>query len=218
MRILHVSDSHGLPPSCPDEDFDVIVHSGDFCPNRSFANKTLEVPFQTYWCENTLSWLHPKYWTVPVVITPGNHDYIDVAFQMREIGIDARLACDNFVDVDGISFWGHPWTPEFFGWNWMCDREEMRKRLARAAELLEQGGVDVFVSHGPMWGIFDRNREGKHCGCPELGRVLEFARHTPKALLHGHIHEANNVVQLDEEWDGMIISNAALGQRIVEIS
>ncbi len=213
MKILHMSDTHGRMP-VPEGDFDVIVHSGDFLPNRSFGNRPIETVFQQCWIEENAPKFSPHYWTKPVLITPGNHDFIDVTPALRAVGIDARLLCNGMLEVDGVNFWGHPWTPTFCEWNWMCGPEEMRGNLAPAVDLMNQGEIDVFVSHGPMWGVLDRNQDGERCGCKLLRWVMQDVRHQPKLLLHGHIHESVGLIG----WSrGMIVSNAATTQRIVTL-
>lgn len=213
MRILHLSDTHGHLPKLKGE-WDLVVHSGDFLPNRSFGNRTIEEAFQPHWLEENASKFDPSYWLTPIVIVPGNHDFIDVTPHLRAVGIDARLLCNGILDIGGVGFYGSPWTPTFFDWNWMCGPFEMEHHLSPAVELMEQSAVDVFVSHGPMYGVLDRNRDGERCGCKVLRRTMQNVRHPPKLLLHGHIHESAGIIG----WSrGMKISNAALTQRIIEI-
>jgi Icc-related predicted phosphoesterase len=213
MRILHISDTHGRLPD-PVGDFDVIVHSGDFMPNRSWGIRPIEYEFQRYWLEQNAPKFSPRYWAKPLLICPGNHDYVDPVPILKNLGIDARTLCNNAVEVDDVSFYGHPWTPTFYDWNWMCGSTEMRLRLSGATELMNQGGIDVFVAHGPMYGVLDRNAQGERCGCRVLRETMRDVRHPPKLLLHGHIHESAGIVG----WSrGMVVSNAACTQRILEL-
>lgn len=211
MRILHISDTHGLPPTPPDPDnFDVVVHSGDLMPNRTFGLKVVEETFQAYWIENTAHEFHEHYRAKPFLFVPGNHDYIDPVPALRAHGIDARSLCETSVELEGVTFYGHPWSPEFGGWNWMCGEREMGERLAPFA----RRGANVLVSHGPMYGVLDRNRSGHRCGCKVLRSVLQDMAEPPKALLHGHIHEAAGLMR----WSrGIDVSNAARTQRIVTV-
>jgi predicted phosphodiesterase len=50
VKILHISDTHGRMPELRGE-HDVIVHSGDMLPNRSFGISAIEETFQRYWVE-----------------------------------------------------------------------------------------------------------------------------------------------------------------------
>ncbi len=214
VKILHVSDTHGWMPTFPAGDYDVIVHSGDLLPNASYGNRPVEEFFQAKWIADhaakLLAWIGTGR---PFLYTPGNHDYVDPTPVLRRLGVDARFLV-GALDVDGVRFWGHPWTPEFCGWNWMCEAEEMREHLEPVVDLLERGEIDVFVSHGPMFGVLDRNRDGSRCGSHELREVMQNAKHPPRLLLHGHIHEAAGL----QAWSrGMIVSNAATTHRVLEL-
>ncbi len=212
-RILHISDTHGtMPPLVGD--FDVVVHSGDFCSNRTFGIRSIEETFQPHWLNEKAAKLRAWLGSKPVLVCSGNHDFVPVVPHLRAAGIAAHSLDDALVDIDGVSFYGFPWTPPFFDWNWMCGPIEMRHRLVPAIELMEQGGIDVFVAHGPMYGVLDRNQDGERCGSKVVREVMQSVRHAPRALLHGHIHESAGLIG----WSrGMVVSNAATTQRIVTV-
>ncbi len=211
MKILHISDTHGGMPSLL-ADGDVIVHSGDLLPNRSFGMRQIEETFQPYWIDDRAKRLKAWIGDRPFLYTPGNHDYVDPTPRMREAGIDARLLCNGSAEIDGVTFYGSPWTPTFSDWNWMCGPVELRHHLAPAVEMLEQGAIDVFVSHGPMYGVLDRNAGGFRCGSEVIRDIMQTVRRPPKLFLHGHIHEAAGL----QGWSrGVIVSNAACTQRCI---
>lgn len=220
MRILHISDTHGTWPIPETDGYDVVVHSGDVLPNFSFGVSVVEVARQPLWIAKHAKDIPEGYRRTPVVVCLGNHDYVDPTPALREAGIDARLVQDEVVEVLGVRFWGHPWTPRFCDWNYNCSLEEMSRRLRPLHAALDDGRVDVLVSHGPMRRVLDRNRQGERCGCPLLRDVLLTCGHLPKAMLCGHIHESAGV----KDWARagpnaarMIVSNAALTQRIVVV-
>ena len=213
MRILHISDTHGLPIEPPDEPFDVVVHSGDLMPNASFGVRAIERRFQPQWLEERLSNLPPRYRDQPMLLCPGNHDFVDPTPALRKAGVDARLLI-GALEVGGVRFWGHPWTPTFYDWNYMCEPDAMEEHLAPVAERMARGEIDVLVSHGPMRGVLDRNQSGERCGCPVLRRVLEAASRRPRLVLCGHIHESAGEMQ----WKDVTVSNAACTQRILTLS
>lgn len=214
MKILHISDTHGGMPLLQAEG-DIVVHSGDMMPNRSFGIREIEYTFQRYWIEDVSARMKAWIGDRPFLFTPGNHDYIDPTPVMRDADIDARLLCNGSLTVDGVRFYGSPWTPMFCGWNWMCsDAGEMHGNLAPAVEGFELGEIDVFVSHGPMFGVLDRNASGERCGSKVLREVMQNAEHPPKLFLHGHIHEGCGV----QGWSrGVIVSNAACSQRVLTV-
>lgn len=213
MKILHISDTHGVTPSLLKEG-DVIVHSGDLMPNRTFGNRSVEETFQQFWVETNAKRLKSWIGTRPFVFCPGNHDFIDPTPILRNAGVDAHWLCDDTLTIDEVMFYGFPWTPTFYDWNWMCGPTELRRRLAPAVELLEQGAVDVFVAHGPMFGVLDRNDGGEHCGSALVRDAMQKVRHAPRLFLCGHIHESAGV----QAWSrGITVSNAACRQNVLVI-
>lgn len=212
MKILHVSDTHGGMPNLIDRDsVDVIVHSGDLCPNKSFGIRPIEETFQEHWLKDNASRLRTWLGTdKPVLICPGNHDFMNTARFLADAGIHALWMKDGFYELNGVGFYGFPWTPVFYDWNYMCGPTEMSARLEPARDYQ----IDVFISHGPMNGILDRNDDGEHCGSLELRLFIQSLEYKPKLICHGHIHESAGFVG----WsNGIRVSNAACTQRIIEI-
>lgn len=213
MKILHLSDTHGGMPTLQSAG-DVVVHSGDLLPNRSFGNRTIEHAVQRYWLEDNMTKFKPWLGKRTLLYCPGNHDFVDPVPYFRDVGVDARLLCNSFLELEGVGFYGFPWTPTFYDWNWMCGPEEMRTRLAPAVELMEQDTIDVFISHGPMYGVLDRNNQGERCGSKVVRDVMQTVNHPPKLFLHGHIHEAAGI----QGWSrGMFVSNAACTQHVLSV-
>jgi len=214
LKLLHLSDTHGTMPPLS-SDADVIVHSGDILPNRTFGIRPVEETFQRYWLEEHAAKIRTWIGSRPFLVCPGNHDFIDPTPYLRDAGVDAHSLCDRFLEIDGVRFYGYPWVPVFGPWNWMASPRERLARLVPAVERMDAGEIDVFVAHGPMFGVLDRNAEGERCGSRVLRDALREARFAPKFLLHGHIHEAAGV----QGWSrGMIVSNAARTQRVLEVS
>lgn len=216
LRICHLSDTHGHLPDLPDPStYDVLVHSGDFCPNRTFGNRPVEETYQDYWMQEKGNRLREWVGEKPILVIPGNHDYINIAYRLvRYAGVNAIDLEDKFVEYEGVGFYGYPWVPEFLNWNYMASPRERRQRLMPAVELMEQGAIDVFVAHGPMHGVLDRNAEGIRCGSRVMRQTMQTVRHPPKLFLHGHIHEAAGV----QGWtNGVIVSNAACTVRVLTL-
>lgn len=208
-RILHISDTHGGLPTLRGE-FDVVVHSGDFLPNRSFGHRVVEETFQCAWIENNAArlraWLDDK----PLLLTHGNHDFVDAAPILRSLGIDAHCLDNRKHTFNGISFYGFPYVPYFRGvWNFECTQHELEVRT----ETMDLEGVDVLVAHSPIYGLLDRNAEGTRCGSKPMRRFLESSAHVPSWYLCGHIHEAAGYKRWKRDID---VSNAACDQRVID--
>ena len=189
MRIVCVSDTHGyhgrteLPPG------DILVHAGDITRHGSLED-----------VEDFDRWLGSLSHKHKIVIC-GNHDW---CFQEAPAEARARLTNaiyleDSGCEIEGLKFYGSPWTPWFSDWAFMLPRgAEMAAKWARIPN-----GLDVLVTHGPPDGILDRNRTGGCCGCRDLlYRVLEVK---PRMHVFGHIHEAAG----RSEIDGTLFLNAS---------
>jgi Icc-related predicted phosphoesterase len=54
--------------------------------------------------------------------------------------------------------------------------------------------TDILITHGPPYGILDKNRVGFSAGCQSLKRAVK--RIHPKLHVFGHIHEAGGMVEM----------------------
>ena len=131
------------------------------------------------------------------VVIAGNHDK---PFQVNQteaisalIGNDPTIHYlqDSAITIDGIKFYGSPWTPTFMNWYFMADKgEEIQQMWSKIPT-----DADVFITHGPPAGILD-NVKGTPEGCIDLlKRVSEV---NPKCHIFGHIHEGYGMRQREE--------------------
>ncbi len=212
-RLLHISDTHGTFPHLQG-DFDLIVHSGDFFPNATRGNRLTEPGWQEGWLQNQAEALVNWARGVPLVYCPGNHDF--AAHALGLYGADV-LEPYKPVEVDGVSFVGFPFI------NWICDEWNYEMRPGEMVDACKRLGdvlrsrpepVDVLVCHTGIYGTLDGSC-GDHYGSAPLGRMLMDLppKRRPKVLLHGHFHESNGVAM----FGGILVSNAATTQRVVEI-
>lgn len=164
-------------------DGDVLIHAGDFI--GSLARQERDLISLNAWL-GTLPHAHK-------ILVPGNHDSLlerDPA-HARALLSNATVLIDEEVTIDGVRFYGSPWTPEFCNWYFMRRRgKEIAEKWAMIPE-----GIDVLTTHGPPKGILDEvmsfscktgEWEPEHVGCEDLmARVLEVK---PKVHVFGHIH------------------------------
>ncbi len=213
VRVLHISDNHGVLYPLRTSRVDAIVHSGDLFPTLSDWHKrsSQEAALQEAWIVNNAERLCR--WTQgrPFLYCTGNHDYTSGEEILRSVGVDAICLNDRIVTFADHTFYGFPWTKFFTGtWNMELRVPEMGMRLAAVPD------VDILVSHGPIEGVLDVNSYGEQCGCPQLRNSFLYDDCFMKgaqALLHGHIHESHGVCT----WQGMTVSNAATTQHILEL-
>jgi len=124
------------------------------------------------------------------IVVAGNHD-----LYAEQIGKnDTKLLLSNAiylenesVQVEGIRFWGSPYSVLFNGWGFMKPSD----KLKQIWDLIPEK-TNIVVTHGPAFGILDYVRDLCQ-GCPELRSKIDEIK--PKYHLNGHIHECNGVLQ-----------------------
>jgi len=175
MRLIVISDTHGLHNRIEGlPDGDVLVHAGDFMNSGYDATDI--------WSFNR--WLAEQSFESRIVIG-GNHDrfFQDSPEDARSLLTNAIYLENSGATINGVSFWGSPYTPEFLNWAFMYPRgAEARKYWDQIPD-----GLDVLITHGPPFGILDQvTPGGEHLGCAELLKAIEEKK--PKVHIFGHIH------------------------------
>lgn len=182
MRLGVTSDLHGHLPEVPP--CDVLVIAGDVTPT---TDHTPEV--QAAWLDTDFrAWLD----AVPathVVGIAGNHDFVfDRAPELVPAGLRWTYLQDAGVAIDGVRFWGSPWTPWFFDWAFNAPKGDAEEEFLRARWAAVPDDTDVLVIHGPPHGYGDRTTAGTDVGSRA---ELELVERTEATLaVFGHIHEA----------------------------
>ncbi|BCB73496.1 hypothetical protein HMEPL2_38470 [Vreelandella aquamarina] len=177
MRLVCVSDTHSLHRRIPQvPDGDVLIHAGDCLGAGTLDN-----------VEDLNDWLG----TLPhrhKIVIAGNHDW---AFQETpELAVEALTNAiyleDSGVIIEGVRFWGSPWTPTFMDWAFMLDRgQSLYNKWQQIPD-----NTDVLITHGPPKGIGDQVNLSFKCqnvGCVDLLHRLSQLNLT--AHVFGHIHE-----------------------------
>ncbi|QJW96479.1 metallophosphatase domain-containing protein [Frigoriglobus tundricola] len=188
MRIVCVSDTHGYHERTDVPDGDVLVHAGDICRHGSLAD-----------VEDFNRWLGALPHRHKVVIC-GNHDgcFQETPAEARARLTNAIYLEDSACEIEGLTFYGSPWTPLFCDWAFMLSDAELAAKWSRIPS-----GVDVLVTHGPPHGIRDMTNRDEAAGSLSLlQRVLEVK---PRLHVFGHIHEAAGRT----DYDGTIFLNAS---------
>jgi len=199
LRLVCLSDTHGLHDQLDVPDGDVLLHAGDFTKRgaehevRAFATFLAAQPHR-----------HK-------VVVAGNHDFLFErdATRARELLGDVTYLEDAAATIEGVSIWGSPWQPWFHDWAFNL------RRGAPLAAVWDRipDTTDLLITHGPPFGILDRTALGEHVGCEELVKALARAR--PRLHLFGHIHEAQGHLV---EGSTLFVnaSNCDLGYRPVQ--
>ena len=188
LRIVALSDTHGLHwdikkyNNIPDGD--VLVHTGDF---QSYGKDRELIDFN-----NWLGTLPHPY----KIVIAGNHDktaYFQTKEDTQEMFTNAIYLQDNGIEIEGVKFFGSPWSPTFFNWYFMLDRGS--DKMKRKREAISED-TDVLLSHSPPMYKLDFSTFGnEHTGCEQLrDRVDEIK---PRYHVFGHVHLGSGMTQND---------------------
>ena len=197
MRLVLISDTHSLHDEVTLPEGDVLIHAGDFCGWGTPGELA-------HFC----NWLRYQDFKHKLVIA-GNHDRIlqsdrtQAEWFLRQAG--ATYLEDSGVTIDGVSYYGSPWTPEFYNWAFMKKRgPEIDERWQ-----LIPDDLDVLITHGPPAGILDLSTH-ERMGCEMLAQRVREKK--PAIHVFGHNHtgygfEADagtayyNVSQVNDMYD-----------------
>jgi len=185
VRIVHVSDTHGFHKQLKMPEADILIHTGDFCAGRGSFQQVSEF---NMWLES-LDYEH-------ILLCPGNHDEpLESNESLCRSMLSCRVLINEEVTINGLKFWGSPYTPEFNQWHFNLPRGEKLK----AVWDMMPDDTDVLLSHGPPQYILDLVEYNKfHAGCEDLARrVIEVS---PLAHCFGHLHEEYGVLQLYQTY------------------
>lgn len=174
MRIVCLSDTHGLHSQVEVPAGDLLLHGGDLTRRGGLE----ELAEAADWLR---SLPHPD-----KVLIGGNHDFCleQQPEKARQLLHGLHYLEDEFCHCQGLKIYGSPWQPWFHDWAFNLRRgEQLRKVWAKIPS-----DADIVVTHGPPQGILDRCFDGRQVGCQDLRERLEAVR--PRLHVFGHIHEA----------------------------
>jgi Icc-related predicted phosphoesterase len=199
MKLVIISDTHNKHKYVDLPSGDILIHAGDL---TSVGYKS-EVERLFEWFHNLISIGKYK----EIIFIAGNHDKsFDPKFNpepeledqqkgkpgwlnnlLRNLPSNIHYLENSDVTIDGIKFWGSPWTPWFYGQNWGFNAH----RGDEIREYWKQIPMDtnVIITHGPVAYKLDYVPYTKeYKGCEDLRYYIEMI----KPLLHisGHIHES----------------------------
>jgi len=130
-----------------------------------------------------------------VVLVAGNHDWCLEDEFIASLMTNVVYLQDAEAVIDGVKFYGAPWTPEFKHWAFMKPRDS-----EEIAEVWRQvpSDTDVLVTHGPPCSILDEvPRTTVPQGCERLLKELE--RIQPQVNVFGHLHLGGGMVEKRNE-------------------
>ena len=183
MKIVAISDTHGMHRQLELPSGDMLIHAGDIS-KRGYKTEVLD------FLEHFSS-LDFKY----KVFIAGNHDFFFEKESNEEITKlippNVIYLNDSGVQIEGVNIWGSPVQPEFFDWAFNRQRGA---EIAKHWDLIPND-TDILITHGPPMGILDKTTQGLDVGCEELTKKIKSLN--LKMHIFGHIHEAYGNLQKD---------------------
>jgi len=175
MIIDCIADLHGSFPTL--DGGDLLIVAGDLTAH--------DIPSQYDWYND---WLAEQAYTHKITIA-GNHDGC-IERKQAQIRHGTYLH-DTGTQVENIRCWGSPFTPTYHQWHFM----RARGQEIKAHWDLIPDGIDLLITHGPAFGVLDKNQINENCGCQDLLEAVE--RIKPRYHIFGHIHEGYGMKEMD---------------------
>jgi predicted phosphohydrolase len=216
MKISCISDTHGI-----EFDFlqpcDILTVSGDISPCYHTGLSQKDYFFQEFLPKITKN-------AKTVIFIAGNHDkfletimkYGDEEAFKRDLPKNVYYLRDSSVIINGIHFYGTPWTPEFCRWHFMkLDNDE---GLGKEFEKIPEN-VDYLLSHGPAFRFNDKielpvymsQLDSHNLGSKQLLKHVIRAR--PKNLCVGHIHSGSHK-DMKILWDKQDLTKYTISRNV----
>lgn len=169
MKILHISDTHGLHRQLKNlPEADIIVHSGDF---TMAGTESEALDFMQWICD--LPYCHK-------IFICGNHDSCLYGANIDGLDSNVHYLCNAGIEIDGLKFYGVP----------MFMEDCVTNRQLRHYKNIPND-TDILITHSPPYGILDFD-DNINYGSEEL--MLKVNRINPRLHLFGHIHRQHGII------------------------
>ena len=196
MKVCCVADTHCVDLECLNlPDADVLIHAGDW----TFRGSVAEVAQFNVYCGKVKDKF--KY---GIYVVPGNHDFLaqNQAHLCKDMLTNCHMVIHEVVEIEGKKFWFCPWTPFFHDWAFNAYEDKLKDIYGMIPD-----GVDVLVTHGPAYGIFDevcQDFKQKFLGSHALLDQIQLVK--PRFHVFGHIHQGYGMKRVGDT----IFVNAAV--------
>jgi len=168
-RVVTISDTHGKHRKLTIPPCDVLCHTGDISQKYGFlgSERSGEIVLRDF-----ARWLEEI--GVPSVVIAGNHDAMMERIgdeKVRKLLRGAHYLRDSSITVDGLVFWGSPWSPSSVTKN-SAFQQGVDATVA-AARVGDMPRIDVLLTHAR---------------CPNGAWNPVIERYQPLLWAHGHWH------------------------------
>lgn len=204
MKIAVVGCSHGSHNKLIVPEADAIIHTGDYSPRGTYSDAI-----------SFLRWLESQPHKHRLWVE-GNHDTyaerhpVEFAALAKQYAPSCHRLFDSSIEIEGIRFFGSPYTPTFMHWSFMADRGP---EIQRHWNMIPND-TQILITHGPAYGHLDlvpaeyvENGRDRHQGCADLKTTIETRLHKLKAHFFSHLHSQGNQTEVA---NGVTYVNAAV--------
>lgn len=183
MRITIISDTHRQHAALGRLSGDVLIHCGDMF--SLFEGDEGDIYDIDQWF--ALQDFHA------ILCTGGNHDRVLEARVRRHSAPfeHAVYLQDSDFVLDGIRFWGAPWTPDLRGHAFFQDDAELHSSWEKIPH-----DTQVLITHTPPADILDRSSRGLDLGCRHLRATV--SQISPTLHCFGHVHASAGREQIGD--------------------
>lgn len=190
MKVLALADTHskhseltGYIQNLLDSDpsIKMIIHAGDAADVRDALFNRQEFRRFAKWLQS----FQVEY----KVFVPGNHDVsIEYFPSLISEFPDIHFLIHQELVVEGIKFFGSPFTPFFHNWAYNIHRNLLEQHWSQVPE-----DTHVLITHGPAYGIADKTNiglpKGVIKGFGDLKLLHRIQEIQPKYHIFGHFHD-----------------------------
>jgi len=195
LKIVTISDTHGLHYDLKIPKGDILIHAGDF----SNVGTLLD-------CQSFIHWFTKQPHKYKIFIA-GNHDFLPqenptLFKELLSYNPSIIYLQDSFTTIEGIKIYGTPWSLEFYDWAFMLEEEVIHVKWGKIPI-----DTDILITHSPPKGYLDEVWKAGmpwHIGCQSLTEAIERVK--PRIHVFGHMHDGYGTLN----YKGIKLINASI--------
>lgn len=193
LKIVCIADTHHRHKEVHIPKCDVLIHAGDITGRGTLKD-----------VKDFAKWIRKQPATHKIIIA-GNHDwpfYHQPKKSIEVLGDSCIYLEDSEYIIDGIKFYGMPWSPRFGNWAFYFERGS--KEIYDKCRQIPLD-TNILITHGPPHGILDLTSGDIFAGCQTIRNRIHNLENL-KTHVFGHIHEG----QGQKELNGIQFINASI--------
>jgi Icc-related predicted phosphoesterase len=200
MKIVAISDLHGILPDIPE--CDILLIAGDIAPLQIQTQPDVS----KQWFETVFNNWITKIPATNVVMIAGNHDfYLYKLYDEKSNNYPwhsdkITYLCDDKVTINGITIYGTPWVTGLFGWAFNKSEYDFVNE-ATSEENTKDYSCDILLCHQPprigQVGVVTEScyQYQQNYGSEGLLQLINNKMPEVKYVICGHVHSGNHAVQ-----------------------